>query len=329
VSVDQIVYNVATLEALRTLQVYCNLKEITKDESKAPYFKIATCPPISTREASQYEYPIQIFPYNVKTFFDLPYKKDDFKPSNLLEKDINIKEELGKKYESYYGQYKDILATTKLAFNAIRYNAPLAFLQLTEFVANENDLLKNLMEIYNYVENKKIINLNNNKIYVKRLGINRLELVNYLLTIALYSSLKKFKEDIVKDKQTNFEIISEHFPKLYKSKKIGLGLNARMLERDLEEMNDLVECAKKKGIPLKEYVLLKDLFQKVYSYKSEEAEGECKDKKKSNIKRNFFAHSGLENTVTYIKINEEGKIELSYVPSHKCEILNWIRNPES
>jgi len=67
----------------------------------------------------------------------------------------------------------------------------------------------------------------------------------------------------------------------------------------------------------------------VYSYKSEEAEGECKDKKRSNIKRNFFAHSGLENTVTYIKINDEGKIELSYVPSHKCEILNWIRNPES
>ena len=90
-----------------------------------------------------------------------------------------------------------------------------------------------------------------------------------------------------------------------------------------------LNAQRKKRIPLKEYVLLKDLFQKVYSYKSEEAEGECKDKKKSNIKRNFFAHSGLENTVTYMKINEEGKIELSYVPFHKCEILNWIRKPES
>ena len=245
VSVGQNIYNVATLEAMRTLQVYYNLKEITRDENKTPSFKIATCPP-PTKE-SELSIPILLFPYNVKTFFEFPYKKDKFYSSNLIEKYSEIKREISQKFGSYNEQFNTLLDITKLAFNAIKYNAPLAFLQLIEFFEDENNILKNLMEIYNYIESKKEITLNDNKIFIKRLEINRLDLGNYLLTIALYSSLKEFKENINKEKEkTNFEIISERFPKLYKSKKIGLGLNARMLERDLEEMNDLVECAKKK-----------------------------------------------------------------------------------
>ncbi|MDT7886684.1 MAG: hypothetical protein RQ968_04865, partial [Thermoproteota archaeon] len=151
------------------------------------------------------------------------------------------------------------------------------------------------MEIYNYIESKKEITLNDNIIFIKRLEINRLYLGNYLLTIALYSSLKEFKENINKEK-TNFEIISEYFPKLYKSKKTGLGLNVRLLKRDLEEIECVVESAKSKGISLKEYVLLKDLYQN-------KTEGKKCDKR-GDQKRNFFAHSGLEKTLTYVKVNE-------------------------
>jgi predicted HTH domain antitoxin len=186
------------------------------------------------------------------------------------------------------------------------------------------------MKIYNYIESKKEIYLNDNKIFIKRLEINRLDLGNYLLTIALYSSLKEFKENINKEKEkTNFEIISEYFPKLYKNKKISLGLNARLLDRDLREIKDLVERAKEKGISLERDTLLRDLFQRVDFYKSEEIKKESKDMKVSDIKRNFLVHSGLENTVTYVRINEKGKLELSYGTSHKDEILNWIRSPEN
>jgi predicted HTH domain antitoxin len=266
----------------------------------------------------------------VKTFFEFPYKKDKFYSSNLIEKYSEIKREISQKFGSYNEQFNTLLDIAKLAFNAIKYNAPLAFLQLIEFSEDENIILKNLMEIYNYIESKKEITLNDNKIFIKRLEINRLDLGNYLLTIALYSSLKEFKENINKEKEkTNFEIISEYFPKLYKNKKISLGLNARLLDRDLREIKDLVERAKEKGISLERDTLLRDLFQRVDFYKSEEIKKESKDMKVSDIKRNFLVHSGLESTVTYVKINEKGKLELSYGTTHKYEILNWIRSPEN
>jgi CRISPR-associated protein Csx1 len=326
VSVGQNIYNVATLEAMRTLQVYYNLKEITKDESKAPSFKIATCPPIPYAKESELSIPILLFPYNVKTFFEFPYKEDKFDPQKLIRNHSDVKREISQKFGRK--QFNNLLEVARLAFNAIKYNAPLAFLQLIEFSEDENIILKNLMEIYNYIESKKEIYLNDNKIFIKRLEINRLDLGNYLLTIALYSSLKEFKENINKEK-TNFEIISEYFPKLYKNKKISLGLNARLLDRDLREIKDLVERAKEKGISLERDTLLKDLFQRVDFYKSEEIKKESKDMKVSDIKRNFLVHSGLENTVTYVRINEKGKLELSYGTSHKDEILNWIRSPEN
>jgi hypothetical protein len=102
-----------------------------------------------------------------------------------------------------------------------------------------------------------------------------------------------------------------------------------LLDRDLREIKDLIESAKKKGISLEKETLLKDLFQKVDSCRSEEVKKESKDMKVSDIKRNFLVHSGLESTVTYVKINEKGKLELSYGTTHKYEILNWIRSPEN
>jgi hypothetical protein len=184
------------------------------------------------------------------------------------------------------------------------------------------------MEIYNYIENKKEIYSNDNKIFIKRLNINRLDLGNYLLSIALYSSLKEFKNNIIKEKEkTSFEIISEYFTKLYN--KLSLGLNTRLLVRDLKEIGDLVERAKEIGISLEKDNRLEDLFQRVASQRSEETKKESKERKKSDIKRNFFAHSGLERTITYVRINEKVKIELSYGTVHKNEILKWIRNPEN
>jgi CRISPR-associated protein Csx1 len=328
VSVGQNIYNVATLEAMRTLQVYYNLKEITRDESKAPSFKIATCPPIPSVKETESNIPILLFPYNVKTFFEFPYKKNDFYPSNLIEKYSDIKREISQKFGSYNEQFNTLLEVTKRAFNSIKYNVPLAFLQIIEFSEDENIILKNLMEIYNYIENKKEIYSNDNKIFIKRLNINRLDLGNYLLTIALYSSLKEFKNNIIKEKEkTSFEIISEYFTKLYN--KLSLGLNTRLLVRDLKEIDDLVERAKEIGISLEKDNRLEDLFQRVASQRSEETKKESKERKKSDIKRNFFAHSGLERTITYVRINEKGKIELSYGTAHKNKILKWIRNPEN
>jgi CRISPR-associated protein Csx1 len=319
VSVGQNIYNAATLEAMRTLQVYYNLKEIIRDESKAPSFKIATCPPIPSAKETELSIPILLFPYNVKTFFEFPYKEDKFDPQKLIRNHSDVKREISQKFGRK--QFNNLLEVARLAFNAIKYNAPLAFLQLIEFSEDENVILKNLVEIYNYIESKKEITLNDNKIYIKRLEINRLDLGNYLLTIALYSSLKEFKENINKEKEkTNFEIISEYFPKLYKSKKIGLGLNVRLLKRDLEEIECVVENAKSKGISLKEYVLLKNLYQ------NRAEERKCD--KKGDPKRNFFAHSGLEKTLTYVKVSERDRIELFYSSDRKSEILSWIKNPD-
>ena len=82
----------------------------------------------------------------------------------------------------------------------------------------------------------------------------------------------------------------------------------------------MVESAKSKGISLKEYVLLKNLYQ------NRTEERKCD--KRGDQKRNFFAHSGLEKTLTYVKVNEKDKIELFYSLDRKSEILSWIKNPD-
>jgi CRISPR/Cas system-associated protein Csx1 len=92
------------------------------------------------------------------------------------------------------------------------------------------------------------------------------------------------------------------------------------VDRDLKEIECVVESAKSKGISLKEYVLLKNLYQ------NRTEERKCD--KRGDQKRNFFAHSGLERTLTYVKVNEKDKIELFYSLDRKSEILSWIKNPD-
>jgi hypothetical protein len=101
-----------------------------------------------------------------------------------------------------------------------------------------------------------------------------------------------------------------------------------LLDRDLKEIRDLIESAKKKQISLEKEISLKDLIQRVDSHRSDETKKESKDIKKSDIKRNFLVHSGLERIVSYVRINEKGKIELSYGITYKDRILSWIRHPE-
>jgi CRISPR/Cas system-associated protein Csx1 len=101
-----------------------------------------------------------------------------------------------------------------------------------------------------------------------------------------------------------------------------------LLDRDLREIKDLIESAKKKGISLEKEISLKDLIQRLDSRRGGEAEKEGKNIKVSDIKRNFFAHSGLEKTLTYVKVNENDKIELFYSLDRKSEILSWIKNPD-
>jgi CRISPR-associated protein Csx1 len=327
ISTGHNVYVTSLIDAARTLVVYFKLRNIMKEknEMKVPVFKIAYSPPIiQSLDAFSSRYPIQLYDFDVKAFFEIPFKNSIRIIDLLKNGDIELKKEMNVTFKKANQELNNLITETKIAYHAIRYNVPLAYFDdLVRFSANEEEMLKKLRNISEYIiENKKEIHENNNEILIKRLSINRLSFANLILTIAFHNALRELKENL--EKTPSIDIIKKTFDHLYKI--IEFGLNARFLLRDLNEIEELSkylgEGEEKSIKELQHYRSTK--FQSI----------ESRDiRKKGDIKRNFFAHSGFEETITLVKkiSDKEAKkneILLRYVPERKADIEKWLTNPE-
>ncbi|MFH7835196.1 MAG: TM1812 family CRISPR-associated protein [Candidatus Aenigmatarchaeota archaeon] len=330
VSTGHNIYIASLMDAIRALVVYFKLENIIRGE-KIPIFKIAYAPPImQSKKGEEIKYPIRLYDFDVKAFFDLPLKKN-IKIEDLIKKlkneeNIKLRKELDEKFKDKEVHFNELINKTKLAYNAIRYNTPLAYFddEIISLDIEEEILLSDLKEVLKYImENKKELE-NNNEIVIKRPSIERTISINLLLTIAFYEALREFKENL--SMPASIDIIEREFKSIYE--KVGLGLNSRFLERDLKEIKNLISY-----LNIEEEVSVKELKQRKLEkliLKFKEHEESDSKTKEGDIKRNFFAHSGFEETVTLIKkIGEKnGGILLRYKPEKKEEIKCWLKNPE-
>jgi hypothetical protein len=298
-----------------------------KENSKCPKFKIAYSPPIISSQNAKY--PIRLYDFDEEAFFEMRLKSAVKVEALLKDKNATLEQEIHRTFEKANTLFKELFNETKKAYNAIRYNTPLTFFdnELISLNINEKEVLNNLKSILKYIiKDKTEINENNGKIQIKRLNIDGTLLINILLTLALHSALREFKENLEKSVE-NLEnwvpvgIIKNTFKNPYT--KIGFDLNIRLLERDLTEIDELSQYLKngeEKSIKELQENKEKELQKHPTNMK----------KKEGDIVRNFFVHSGLESTLTLVKkINKEGKDEilLKYKPERKNDIKKWLENP--
>ncbi len=316
------IYIHALIEAVRSLIVYKKLKNILQNKNEFKV-KCMIVPPVIGQIPDQV-FPIEIYDYKAKVFFDIPYKNLNIN-NNLIsfsngDAFNNNLEKLAKNSPKLDLNSRCIINTTLLSFNAIKYNVPLAFFskELIEFNSNKENInqeLEKIKNVHKFIEKTAKIEKFDDKIFIHRLKCLKTSIVNLLFTLGLYQSFKHFYEEIMM-KNPTISNIRNTFQGLYK--KIDMGSNLRFLERDLKH----IEKYKSK---IKEGELI-ELRNLINTNKDQKIEINTPF---SDEKRNFFAHSGLQRDYIQLKKNEEDELELYYKEEYFETVKKWLLNPEN
>jgi hypothetical protein len=134
----------------------------------------------------------------VKAFFDLPNKKP-IKIEELLKDKENkeLRKEISTNFENEKVEFIKLINETKIAYNAIRYNVPLAYFddKIVSFEIDEEEVLNELRNVLRYITEGKKEQLRKDEgtIVIKRPSVEKTLFANLLLTVAFHKALKEFK----------------------------------------------------------------------------------------------------------------------------------------
>ncbi len=246
VSTGHNIYNLALIEAGRFFSTFNSLKDkIMCNNNNKEYAKIAICEPV-TSESMNTPKKIYVEPLRTHAFFSLPInRRDNFKISNYIDKrelPAEIKRRIDEETRKINREINDILDKAIIAYNAIRYNTPLVFSILE--LDNEERIFQLIKQLNNFCNKVLKVKEDNNKIY--SMNIERTIYELYLSLIIYYSIIKNIK--IIKAKSFNNKIETlddlKNFIDLYKL--LGLDINSRFLNRDLNEIeyrkDSIIDC---------------------------------------------------------------------------------------
>lgn len=298
VSTGQNVYVFASIEAVRRYATYRQIERILQGYKFE--LKIATYQPIlNVKEAK-----IEINDFSTRSFFYLPVVNPD-KLCKSEDEEVKKKAgEIGKKYKKVKSEFRSVQEDVEIAFNAIRYNIPLAFYELLSFNVDIDEIEKGILELAEeFLKNEIPMNLGT--------------FSNMLFTIAMFRSFGEFRSKLdipcIEEVELKFEDVY---------KRIELGINCIFLSRELDEIKEKIKVLGERTE--KEKILLLDLYKKDFC--KIDAEGKAFGSK--DAKRNFFAHSGFLKEWTFVKIID-GKICLEWDKNKNKEIRKWLLKPEN
>jgi CRISPR-associated protein Csx1 len=317
------IYIHSLIEAVRSLFVYKKLRTILQKKN-AFKVKCMIIPPVVGGSTDKI-LPIEIYDYKAKAFFDFPYQELNINNNFISFSEIdpstpNLKT-ICKNSPKLGRISKEIIFTTHLLFNAIKYNIPLVLFsnKLISYEFNKENInkeLKRIRKIPGFIRESTKIERINDKISLHRLKCLKPKIVNFLFTLGLYQSFLKFYEKNIISLTPTLTNIRNIFQGLYE--KLGLGSNLRFLERDLKNIEKFKSKIKKN-----EAISLHQLERNEIEYKSD------KTPPFSDKKRNFFAHSGLLKNFIKLEKNKDDEIEISYIDGNLEEIKNWLLKPET
>ncbi|MDK2795321.1 MAG: CRISPR-associated protein Csx1 [Archaeoglobaceae archaeon] len=283
-STGQNFYSIALLEAVRSYATYRKLERILQDGGDFEA-KMVSYPPIIRDLTKTAEVEFHKIP--AKAFFSFPENTN--LDEIIISKNAKAKEEIGKKYHNSKSDFRKLLIETKIAFNAIRYNVPLAFYELVNFEFKIDDIERSIFEMAKEVVEREV-------------NLRFVVLSEVFYVTAMAKSFQEFKKSL---SEPCTDEIKEKFSEVYK--KVGLDVNGRFLERDISEIKGELKNKKvgEKG-------------------KLKEIKG---TKGSSDIERNFFAHSGFLYEYTEFEIKEQ-EICLYWIKDKHREIKNWFKKLE-
>jgi CRISPR-associated protein Csx1 len=313
------VYSIALLEAIRAMITFLKLRT---EEHKIEPFKILYCPPVPEKNASQRILPVFSLDYDVEVSFDLPEKI----PSSIRDlvepkyRDKKLLQTLEQKFGDEFGKLKKLEMEATIAFNSVKYNAPLCMLtkDIVSFDISPKECFNILQEIFEFLTEEEISDIGST-LYVRRKSASKDFYFNALYSDALYEYLSEWKSSRFDGSKITLRML-ESFEDLYVTEK--LGLNKRILKRDLEEIERLSV-----GLNKGKRELLDRLYKRE-ERKNQQIGDNALEKKPAvgDEKRNFFAHSGLGRKMVYIE--RDNDILINYESSNINLIKKWISKPE-
>lgn len=322
ISTGQNLYVTSLLEAVRGVLVHEKLRSILQDRADIDV-KVAYIPPVLSKGQ---KVRVEFSRYDIKAFFELPIKGKNVNLSKLVEPlHPDQGGDFSRKINEKIGNLTMHISTGRLAYNAIKYNAPL-FLFHNEIsnrlkrVEGILDFPKRFKEIIDELENEyKEVCKGDGKIIVRRgYRIDKDLYFNIHFHLALLNSIYNFWKCEVDGREPELSYIRETFPKVYE--KLGLGLNARFLERDCNEISEKI---KNYEGDLTQPKLLSEIIEES-SKCTQKARPEVKS---SDDKRNFFAHSGLLSNMVMVSRRDD-RIYLKYKDDELEKMRSWIDDPE-
>ncbi|MGC9123144.1 MAG: TM1812 family CRISPR-associated protein [Thermoplasmata archaeon] len=307
------------IDVIRNIITYQKLSHYIDRNNFDKKYNVTVVPPVGDSKTT-----IHFETIDAVAYFDLiDVKKFELSPSDSTNTDIIIKTR--KEFEDNIDKLNKIMNITKIGLNALKNNTPLVFydqdiLDIDEDKLNmtSNQILEDyIFKIIDYLTEYKI-EINNNHIIVSRPKIDGLKIMKFIMGIGIYESIRKIRYDIQKDfknvwinekNAATIEDIEARFTKIYQ--KLNYNVNIKFLERDLKEIKSL----KIDG----SYRLISEL-----KYGNNTNENSGNDIKNSDIKRNFFAHSGFEYKITQVR-KDNDKIFIMYIKNEKKnEIERWL-----
>ncbi len=291
VSTGHNVYPISMLEAARRYVTYRRLEKIVQGKTPTRLYTVFI-PPISKGVR---DVRVEIQRAEVKAFFSLP----NANPDRVLIGNNGISE-INRRFARVKGLLRRLLRELKIAFNSLRLNVPLSF--YTEEILDmsldvdivEEGLKEFVIEALKPIKHGDI---------VERFKIDGVNVANLFYSIALYRSIKEFKDGL---SEPEVNEIYERFSDAYD--KLGLDANKNFLRRDIEN----IKMDSKRLADNEEVVYAKLRVGNVHG--------------SSDVKRNFFAHSGFLMESTIIK-KRGGKIFIKWDKSRINEIKSWLEKP--
>ncbi|MEM2056720.1 MAG: CRISPR-associated CARF protein Csx1 [Nitrososphaerota archaeon] len=308
ISTGHNIYIASMLEALRAIIIYDKIRNGLMEKKIDTAYAISE--PVGPDDKSFRR--IFINEHDAKAFFALPIKAKNLdrlsKLECYVECDSETKRNISLKTENIRGRLKKLLVSFMKAFNSIKYNAPLALYtkSIIDFGQDADVLEIKLIDFILEMIEKPVFKANE----VVTTSLKKKDLFNLFYSLALFKWISNEIGESKGRDGVSITQLREKTNQIYT--KLDLLLNKRFLERDLNEI-----CDKKDKIP-EEWTPLGELYV---------GEKRQDSPTTSDLKRNFFAHSGLERTMVEVR-KYKGEIELRYTEKQLNTIHKWLLNPE-
>ncbi len=335
------IYVGSLLRALRDLQVIAGLAALSlsdREPLRPPQYGVAALEPVPD-VGTDAHYIIDYV--TAEAFFHYPLGHEDSKRVKEEIFDTMIKQSGLCDIARLRKQVLRWLTKGLVLYNAVAYNAPLAFLNLGRELSSAKgpaprETLLSLAALLSRYLDKANVAVFGQLVNVEKAGLNRPIITRLIISLimadALVALASRLDKEVSVEDGYSLRKIGEMFPRLYSN--LGIkGPSTHTLEVEIIKIKNGLSDSReaKRG----EWVLLNRVLDKKEGEidKSDKEKEKKKGDKKgifegSSPKRNFFAHSGFLKNITEGRF-EGDEILVRYVRTKKTA-MDWedyLRNP--